>query len=48
LLEPAALAASRNLRQRMGGMTPINAMNDLLTDLRRTKTNADLIKTLAE
>ena len=28
-------------------MTPINAMNDLLTDLRRTKTNADLIKMLA-
>ena len=47
LLEPAALAASHVLRQRIGGMTPINAMNDLLTDLRRNKTNVDLIRTLA-
>jgi len=28
-------------------MTPINAMTDLLTDLRRNKTNGELIKTLA-
>jgi hypothetical protein len=28
-------------------MTPINAMNDLLTDLRRNKTNAELIRSLA-
>jgi transcription termination factor Rho len=48
LLDPAALEAARALRQRIAGMTPINAMNDLLTDLRRSKTNADLIKTLAE
>jgi transcription termination factor Rho len=47
LLDPEALAASRVLRQRIGGMTPINAMNDLLTDMRRSKTNGDLIKTLA-
>jgi transcription termination factor Rho len=47
LLDPEALAASRVLRQRIGGMTPINAMNDLLTDMRRNKTNNDLIRTLA-
>jgi transcription termination factor Rho len=47
LLDPTTLAASRALRQRIAGMTPINAMNDLLTDLRRTKTNSELIKTLA-
>jgi len=28
-------------------MTPINAMNDLLADMRRSKTNGDLIRTLA-
>ena len=27
-------------------MTPINAMNDLLTDLKRYPTNADLIRAL--
>jgi transcription termination factor Rho len=47
LLDPEALAASHVLRQRIGGMTPINAMTDLLTDLRRSKTNSDLIRTLA-
>jgi len=47
LLDPEALAASHVLRQRLTGMTPINAMTDLLTDLRRNKTNGDLIKTLA-
>ncbi len=47
LLDPEALAASHVLRQRLAGMTPINAMTDLLTDLRRNKTNGDLIKTLA-
>ena len=47
LLDDAALAASRALRQRIAGMTPINAMTDLLTDLKRNKTNTDLIKTLA-
>jgi transcription termination factor Rho len=47
LLDPEALAASQVLRQRIGGMTPINAMTDLLTDLRRSKTNTDLIRTLA-
>jgi transcription termination factor Rho len=47
LLDESALTASRALRQRIAGMTPINAMNDLLTDLRRNKTNDDLIRTLA-
>jgi transcription termination factor Rho len=47
LLDGPALAASRALRQRIAAMTPINAMNDLLTDLRRSKTNTDLIRTLA-
>ena len=37
LLGPEALAASRTLRQRFAGMSAINAMNDLLTDLKRTK-----------
>jgi transcription termination factor Rho len=47
LLDAEALAASHVLRQRLAGMTPINAMTDLLTDLRRNKTNGDLIRTLA-
>ena len=47
LLSSEALAASRALRGRFAGMTPINAMNDLLTDLRRNKTNAELIRSLA-
>jgi len=46
LLEPASLAASRALRQRVAGMTPINAMNDLLTDLRRHLTSAELVRAL--
>jgi transcription termination factor Rho len=47
LLNQDALAASRLLRGRYAGMTPINAMNDLLSDLRRNRTNAELIKSLA-
>jgi transcription termination factor Rho len=47
LLSDGALAASRALRQRLAGMTPINAMNDLLTDLRRHKTNDELVRALA-
>jgi transcription termination factor Rho len=43
LLDEATLAASHALRQRIAGMTPINAMNDLLVDLRRYKTNAELV-----
>jgi transcription termination factor Rho len=47
LLSDQALAATRVLRGRFSGMTPINAMNDLLTDLRRNRTNAELIRSLA-
>ncbi|HEX3274667.1 MAG TPA: transcription termination factor Rho [Gemmatimonadales bacterium] len=47
LLSQEALAVSRLLRQRIAGMTPINAMNDLLTDLRRNRTNDELVRTLA-
>jgi transcription termination factor Rho len=47
LLSEEALAASHLLRQRIAGMTPINAMTDLLTDLKRNKTNAELIRSLA-
>jgi transcription termination factor Rho len=47
LLSDTALTASRLLRGRFAGMTPINAMNDLLTDLRRNRTNAELIRSLA-
>ncbi|HEX6434312.1 MAG TPA: transcription termination factor Rho [Gemmatimonadales bacterium] len=47
LLDEEALAASRVLRQRIAGMTPINAMNDLITDLRRNRTNAELVRALA-
>jgi transcription termination factor Rho len=47
LLESGALAASHLIRHRVAGMTPINAMTDLITDLRRSKTNSELIRTLA-
>jgi transcription termination factor Rho len=47
LLDEETLAASRLLRHRIAGMTPINAMSDLLTDLRRNRTNADLVRALA-
>jgi transcription termination factor Rho len=46
LLDEASLAASRVLRQRIAGMTPINAMNDLLVDLRRNPTSAELVRAL--
>ncbi len=47
LLSPEALAASRALRQRIAGMTPVNAMSDLLTDMKRAKTNEELVRGLA-
>jgi transcription termination factor Rho len=47
LLSEEALAVSRLLRQRIASMTPINAMTDLITDLRRTKSNDELIRALA-
>jgi transcription termination factor Rho len=46
LLGEEALAASRVLRQRIAGMTPINAMNDLLVELKRHPTNDQLIRAL--
>jgi len=48
LLSEGALAASRRLRQRVARMTPLTAMNDLLGDLRRHKSNQELITALAE
>jgi transcription termination factor Rho len=47
LLTPEGLAASRALRQRIARMAPLAAMNDLLTDMKRRTTNAELIKQLA-
>jgi transcription termination factor Rho len=47
LLDPETLEASRALRQRIAGMTPINAMNDLLVDLRRHPTNEELVRGLS-
>jgi transcription termination factor Rho len=48
LLSQEALAVTRLLRQRIAGMSAINAMNDLLTDMKRNKTNEELVKTLAK
>jgi transcription termination factor Rho len=45
-LDEPTLAASRALRQRIAEMTPINAMNDLLVELKRYPTNAELVKSL--
>ena len=47
LLSPDALDASHRVRARIAGMTPLNAMNDLLTDLRRTRSNDELVRSLA-
>ena len=46
LLTAEGLAASRALRQRIARMAPLAAMNDLITDLKRYPSNADLIKAL--
>jgi transcription termination factor Rho len=48
LLPQEALAVSRLLRQRIAGMSSINAMNDLLTDMKRNKTNEELVRMLAK
>ena len=37
LLSAEALAASREIRQRIARMTPLDAMNDLLGELRRRR-----------
>ena len=46
LLSEEALAASRVLRQRIAGMTPVNAMNDLNIELKRHPTNEALIRSI--
>ena len=46
LLSEEALAASRTLRQRISGMSAMNAMSDLLTDLKRYPTNEELVRAL--
>ena len=48
LLSQEALAVTRLLRQRIAGMSAINAMNDLLTDMKRNKTNEELVRALAK
>jgi transcription termination factor Rho len=48
LLDPETLAASREIRGRIAGMSAVNAMNDLLVDLKRYPTNAELVRTLAD
>ena len=47
LLSPPALAVSHVLRQRIAGMSAVNALNDLISELKSTKTNAELIQKLA-
>ena len=47
LLSGPALAATRALRQRIARMTPLNAMNDLLGELRRYRSNEEWIAALA-
>ena len=47
LLSPEALAASHQIRNRIAGMSPLNAMNDLLVDMRKTKSNAELVAAMA-
>jgi transcription termination factor Rho len=46
LLSEAALAASHRIRQRIARQPPLAAMSDLLVDLKRHKTNAELIAAL--
>src|SRR5262245_2147821 len=46
LLTQDELAASRLLRQRIAVMSPVNAMTDLLDEMRRDRTNADLVRRL--
>ena len=47
LLSAEALAATRALRQRIARMTPLDAMNDLLGELKRYRSNGDLVAALA-
>jgi transcription termination factor Rho len=47
LLSEEALAVSRLLRHRIAGMPAVAAMSDLTTDMRRARTNEDLVRALA-
>jgi transcription termination factor Rho len=47
LLSEEALAVSRLLRHRIAGMPAIAAMNDLTTDMKRARTNDELVRALA-
>ena len=47
LLDEGALAATHQIRQRIARLTPLVAMNDLLVDLKRHRTNAELIAAVA-
>jgi transcription termination factor Rho len=47
LLSEEALAVSRLLRHRVAGMSPLAAMNDLTTDMKRARTNEELVRALA-
>ncbi|NOT08864.1 MAG: transcription termination factor Rho [Gemmatimonadales bacterium] len=48
LLSPEGLAASQVLRKRIARRTPLEAMNDLLADFRKYRTNAELVQALAK
>jgi len=47
LLSEEALAVSRLLRHRIAGMPTVAAMNDLTTDMKRARTNEELVRSLA-
>ncbi len=47
LLSEEALAVSRLLRHRIAGMPPVAAMNELIADMRRARTNDELVRGLA-
>ena len=44
LLSEEALAVSHALRRRFSGSTPADAMNQLLSVMRRTSSNQDLVQ----
>ncbi|HEX4573786.1 MAG TPA: transcription termination factor Rho [Gemmatimonadales bacterium] len=47
LADPATVEAKQKLRRGLVGLPPERAMETLLTEVRRTKTNAELLKALA-
>ena len=47
LLSEEALAVSRLLRHRIAGMPPVSAMNELIADMRRARSNDELVRSLA-